>query len=275
MKVIAALAALAALPAFALELDPAALGRAETFGTADVVILGELHDNPTHHAHQARAVAALAPKALVFEMLTPEAASKMPDTLPDAATLGQILGWDAAGWPDFAMYYPIFAAAPKARVYGAEVPRAEARRAFDEGIATTFGPEAAAYGLTDPLPPDDQSAREAEQAKAHCDALPPDLLPGMVDVQRLRDAALARAVVQAMADTGGPVAVITGNGHARRDQGLAVPLARVAPDLSLLAIAQFEEEAPAAPPFDLWLITPATPREDPCAAFTGTASGGG
>jgi uncharacterized iron-regulated protein len=275
MKVIAALAALAALPAFALELDPAALGWAETFGTADVVILGELHDNPTHHAHQARAVAALAPKALVFEMLTPEAASKIPDTLPDAATLGQILGWDAAGWPDFAMYCPIFAAAPKARVYGAEVPRAEARRAFDEGIATTFGPEAAAYGLTDSLPPDDQSAREAEQAKAHCDALPPDLLPGMVDVQRLRDAALARAVVQAMADTGGPVAVITGNGHARRDQGLAVPLARVAPDLSLLAIAQFEEEAPAAPPFDLWLITHATPREDPCAAFTGTASGGG
>jgi uncharacterized iron-regulated protein len=78
-----------------------------------------------------------------------------------------------------------------------------------------------------------------------------------------------------MADTGGPVAVITGNGHARRDQGLAVPLARVAPDLSLLAIAQFEEEAPAAPPFDLWLITHATPREDPCAAFMGTASGGG
>jgi uncharacterized iron-regulated protein len=144
-----------------------------------------------------------------------------------------------------------------------------------EGPIAVFGPEAAAYGLTDPLPPDDQSAREAEQAKAHCDALPPDLLPGMVDVQRLRDAALARAVVQAMADTGGPVAVITGNGHARRDQGLAVPLARVAPDLSLLAIAQFEEEAPAAPPFDLWLITPATPREDPCAAFTGTASGGG
>jgi len=275
MKVIAALAALAALPAFALELAPAALGRAETFGTADVVLLGELHDNPTHHAHQARAVATLAPKALVFEMLTPEAASKMPDTLPDAATLGQIFGWEAAGWPDFSMYYPIFAAAPTARVYGAEVPRTEARRAMKEGPITVFGPEAAAYGLTDPLPPDDQSAREAEQAKAHCDALPPDLLPGMVDVQRLRDAALARAVVQAMADTGGPVAVITGNGHARRDQGLAQPLARVAPDLSLLAIAQFEEKAPANPPFDLWLLTPAIPRDDPCAAFTGTASGGG
>jgi uncharacterized iron-regulated protein len=97
----------------------------------------------------------------------------------------------------------------------------------------------------------------------------------MVDVQRLRDAALARAVVQAMADTGGPVAVITGNGHARRDQGLTLPLARVAPDLSVLTIAQFEEIAPASPSFDLWLVTPAIPRDDPCAALTGTASGGG
>jgi uncharacterized iron-regulated protein len=275
MKVLAALAILAAGPALAAEIPPQALNRAATFAEADVVILGELHDNPTHHAHQARAVATLAPKALVFEMLTPEAASKMPDTLPDAATLGQIFGWEAAGWPDFSMYYPIFAAAPTARVYGAEVPRTEARRAIKDGPIAVFGPEAAAYGLTDPLPPDDQSAREAEQAKAHCDALPPDLLPAMVDVQRLRDAALARAVVQAMADTGGPVAVITGNGHARRDQGLAQPLARVAPDLSLLAIAQFEEKAPAAPPFDLWLLTPTIPRDDPCAAFTGTASGGG
>jgi uncharacterized iron-regulated protein len=275
MKVLAALAILAAGPALAVEIPPQALDRATTFAGADVVILGEFHDNPTHHAHQARAVATLAPKALVFEMLTPEAASKMPDTLPDAATLGQIFGWEAAGWPDFSMYYPIFAAAPTARVYGAEVPRTEARRAIKDGPIAVFGPEAAAYGLTDPLPPDDQSAREAEQAKAHCDALPPDLLPAMVDVQRLRDAALARAVVQAMADTGGPVVVITGNGHARRDQGLAQPLARVAPDLSVLAIAQFEEKAPAAPPFDLWLLTPTIPRDDPCAAFTGTASGGG
>jgi uncharacterized iron-regulated protein len=275
MKVLAALAILAAGPALAVEIPPQALDRATTFAGADVVILGELHDNPTHHAHQARAVATLAPKALVFEMLRPEAAQKMPDTLPDAATLGQIFGWEAAGWPDFSMYYPIFTAAPTARVYGAEVPRTEARRAMSEGPIAVFGPEAAAYGLTGPLPPDDQSAREAEQAKAHCDALPPDLLPAMVDVQRLRDAALARAVVQAMADTGGPVAVITGNGHARRDQGLAQPLARVAPDLSLLAIAQFEETAPAAPPFDLWLLTPTIPRDDPCAVFTGTASGGG
>lgn len=269
MKALAPLLALIAFPTLAAEITPEAFDRPETYGGSQIVVLGELHDNPIHHAHQARAVTTLAPKALVFEMLTPDTAMKVPASLPDAANLGEILGWEASGWPDFSMYYPIFAAAPQARVYGAEVPRAAARRAFDDGIAAVFGVGAEAYGLTVPLPPDDQTRREAEQAEAHCNALPPDLLPGMVDVQRLRDAALARAVVQAMDDTGGPVAVITGNGHARRDQGLPVPLALVAPELKVLSIGQFELAAPAAPPHDLWLVTPAAARDDPCKAFAG------
>jgi len=55
MKVLAALALWATGPALAAEITPQALDRSETFGAAQVVILGELHDNPTHHAHQARA----------------------------------------------------------------------------------------------------------------------------------------------------------------------------------------------------------------------------
>ncbi len=268
MKVLAVLLFLAT-PALSGEIAPEALDDPSTFGGADVVALGEIHDNPVHHAHQARAVAALQPKALVFEMLTADQAARMPAALLDAATLAGTLQWEGRGWPDFALYYPIFASAPQARIYGAEVPRDMARRAFEQGIAAVFGPEAAAYGLTKTLAPEDQAAREAEQAEAHCNALPAELLPDMVDVQRLRDAALARAVVQAMAETGGPVAVVTGNGHARRDQGLAVPLALVAPELSVLTLGQFEETAPAGPAFDLWLVTPAAPREDPCKALTG------
>ena len=268
MKALCLLFALST-PAIAGEIAFDALGSPASFAGADVVVLGEIHDNPSHHAHQARAVATLRPKALVFEMLTADQAARMPSPLPDAAALAASLHWDAQGWPDFALYYPIFTAAPLARVYGAEIPRDIARKAFDTGIAAQFGPEAEAYGLTTPLDPADQSAREADQMEAHCNALPPDLLPGMGAVQRLRDAALARAVVQALADTGGPVAVITGNGHARRDQGLGLPLARVAPETRVLTLAQFEQSAPENPPYDLWLVTPAAPREDPCAAFKG------
>ena len=35
---------------------------------ADITVLGEIHDNPGHHANQAAIVKALQPAALVFEM---------------------------------------------------------------------------------------------------------------------------------------------------------------------------------------------------------------
>jgi uncharacterized iron-regulated protein len=89
----------------------------------------------------------------------------------------------------------------------------------------------------------------------------------MVQAQRLRDAALARAVVKAMEATGGPVAVITGNGHARRDQGIPSVLARAAPELDVLSIGQLEGPVGNDQPYDLWLVTGTVPRGDPCAAF--------
>ena len=97
------------------------------------------------------------------------------------------------------------------------------------------------------------------------------MLPGMVQAQRLRDAGLARAVLQAMDATGGPVAVITGTGHARTDTGIPAALAQAAPQLQVLSIGQIEA-APdtaieTAPPYDLWIITTPTPRADPCAVF--------
>ena len=162
-----------------------------------------------------------------------------------AEALGEALDWSESGWPDFTMYHPIFTAAPEAAIYGALVPRDAARAVFDTGPAEAFGPEAARYGLDRDLDPAEQTTREAMQMAAHCDALPEEMLPGMVAVQRLRDAVLARAVIRAMDETGGPVAVITGNGHARRDWGVPAVLAEVAPDLDVWVLGQTEDGPPA------------------------------
>ncbi len=234
----------------------------------DVVILGEVHDNPAHHAEQAARVAAMGPAAIVFEMLTPQQAARItPDLIADPDAMERALGWAESGWPDFAMYHPIFSAAPEAAIHGALVPRDAARAALEDGPARIFGEDATAYGLTEPLPHEEQSAREALQLAAHCDALPTEMLPGMVAVQRLRDATLARAAVRAMAESGGPVAVITGNGHARRDWGVPAFLARVAPDLEVFVLGQTEDDAPLEGGFDEVLSAPAVARPDPCAAF--------
>ncbi|HSF64984.1 MAG TPA: ChaN family lipoprotein [Paracoccaceae bacterium] len=260
-----ALLALAAGPLIAGPIAPEGLG---ALPPADVVILGEVHDNAAHHAHQAQAVAAIRPTALVFEMLTPAQAARAEgvDRL-DAAALGAALGWDGSGWPDFALYHPIFAAAPGAAIFGGGMDRAEVRRAFSEPPEVIFGQEAAAFGLTQPLDPADQAAREAAQQAAHCNALPPEMLPGFVAAQRLRDAALARAVRDALVVTGGPVVLIAGTEHARKDVGVPAKLARLA-GMTVLSVGQVEGDPGPDAPFDLWIVTPPAPRDDPCAGFT-------
>lgn len=233
---------------------------------ADVVILGEVHDNPAHHAVQADWVAAIAPKAVVFEMLTEDqAGADTPGLRADQAALDAALGWADSGWPSFDMYYPVFAASD-ARFYGAAIPRGVARQVFSDGTEAHFA-EAAAYGLTTPLPEAQQAARLDLQYEAHCEAMPREALGGMIEVQRLRDASLARAVVQALEEVGPPVAVITGNGHARRDWGVPSYLAEVAPGATVFVLGQSEDGGAPEGGFDLVLDAPAVERPDPCAVF--------
>ncbi len=235
--------------------------------TADVVLLGETHDNPDHHAVQAEIIARMQPKALVWEMLTDEEAGRVNAMLiRDPDKLERILQWAESGWPDFSMYLPIFEAVPEARLFGGEVPRQAALAALEAGPAVAFGADAARYGLTVALAPDEQAEREMLQLQAHCGALGQDRLAGMVAIQRLRDAVLARAALRALDETGGPVAVITGNGHARRDWGIPVYLERAQPGVRVFALGQ-SEQGQIVGAFDTVLDSPPVPREDPCAAF--------
>lgn len=235
---------------------------------ADVFVLGEVHDNPAHHTVQAEAVAAIAPRAVVFEMLTAEQAGRVNETLlQDPEALGEALEWEASGWPDFAMYYPIFAASQGADLHGAAVPRDETRRAMQIGVPSAFGDEAVAFGLTEALDAEQLADRLNLQMDAHCGALPLELLPGMVDLQRLRDAKLAQVTLEALEQTGGPVVVITGNGHARKDWGVPSYLARVAPGVAVFALGQGEDGGQPDGGFDLVLDAAGVEREDPCLAF--------
>lgn len=235
---------------------------------ADIVILGEVHDNPNHHATQAEWVRALSPAALVFEMIDPELAAQItPAKRTDQATLADALSWEASGWPDFAMYWPIFDAAPTARIYGAAVSRTTARRVMSDGIDSIFVDETGVFGLHTPLPRDEQDQREALQFDAHCGALPKHMLPQMVDVQRLRDATLARIALKALKDTSGPIVIITGNGHARKDWGIPRFLARAAPTARVFVLVQGEEGSAPNGEFDAYLTAKAPERGDPCAAF--------
>lgn len=249
---------------------------------ADLAILGEIHDNPVHHQAQAWAVAALAARppglaGLAFEMV-PEAREDAVNALrragaADPAALAEAIGWADLGWPDFAYYAPIFAAAPEATVTGGQPPRAELMRLAQAGAAAD--PLAAKFGLDAALPEAEQAAREAAQIAAHCDALPAAMAPMLVAAQRVRDAHFAEALLRAKAAGPGRAALIAGSGHARVDHGVPALVRRAAPHLRVVSVGMVEEgdaaaeseSAAAEPPFDFVIVAPAHPREDPCLAF--------
>jgi uncharacterized iron-regulated protein len=244
---------------------------------ADIVILGEVHDNPVHHARQARLVAALKPAGIAFEMVPEGSEEGIQVFLAQGGKRGEIgpaIGWDRLGWPDWALYAPVFKAAKGAYVAGGGVPRTSVRLAMKVGAGVAFGAGASGFGLYQPLDPATQTEIEDEMIAAHCNKLPREAAGGMVEAQRLRDARFAAAVHRARTLGGGRAVLITGNGHARTDRGVPLYLRLAAPELRVVSVGMIElapgeEPATAARgrPFDyVWFSDPAD-REDPCAGF--------
>lgn len=233
---------------------------------AEIVILGEIHDNPAHHTGQAALIAKLQPSAVVFEMLSPEQAVLANQTPWDNLNnFGDAIGWEAAGWPDFAIYAPIFAALGPAAIVGAAVPRQEVRDAFDAGAEQVFGADAARFGLHHEIDSQVRKQREQLQFDAHCAAMPREMMNGMVEAQRLRDARFAQSALAALDAWGAPVVVIAGNGHARRDWGVPAMLQLAAPDVRVMSVGFIEAlEGVVDPRFDITLPTPSAERGDPC-----------
>lgn len=230
----------------------------------DVLLLGEVHDNPAHHALQAEAIQAALPTAVVFEMLTPSEASLLADVPRTAdAMRAATRGFH---WTNIGDYARVLASSPV--IIGAALHRDQVRAAFSSNAASVFGPDATEFGLTVPLPEDEQTVRELAQFDAHCEAMPIEMMSGMVEAQRLRDAAFARSVIAALDSYGAPIIVITGNGHARMDWGVPVYLNRVRPGLTATSVGQGERQEPPPGVFS-WTLNdaPSPDRGDPCAVF--------
>src|SRR5437016_8343591 len=88
------------------------------------VLLGERHDNPDHHALQAKLIRAMVEAgrrpAVGFEMLgtddAPAIVRYLARSPKDAAGLGDAVKWSRSGWPEWRFYQPIAQAALDASV---------------------------------------------------------------------------------------------------------------------------------------------------------------
>lgn len=250
-------------------------------------LLGEIHDNPAHHAIRARLITRIAQTgarpAVVFEQFdldhdgalrAAQAAGGDAERLADAGVLDR-KGWH---WP---LHEPIIAAALAMHlaVRAGNLSRAELRSGPQEsGNAIGHARLAAARWTRE-----DARDLSAEIAESHCGMLPESAVPRLVLAQRERDAAMAQALVDDA--TGDGAILIAGNGHVRADRGVPLYLhAAGLPDADARSVSVgFVEMKPDGergvdsiyrlvaehPGFDYLWLTPGVAREDPCAAFVG------
>lgn len=228
------------------------------------VLLGEQHDSEAHHARQLQMLQALSARglkpALALEQFDTEhqtalrqaqqAGQRDAEVLADAGQLNR-KGWR---WP---MYRDLIAHAAEHGwpLLAANLSRAEARRIVMGEVPVPAAADA-----------QQQSLMEDDVIQGHCGHRPAaNILTGMVGAQRARDARMA-ATLDAAA---GPVVLIAGAGHVRRDRAVPRHLAEPARALAVgLTEVREGKTAPTAydsAGFDFLWFTVSKQRSDPCA----------
>lgn len=243
----------------------------------DVVLLGELHDNAAHHARRGQLLADLAARlqpagrvpALVAEHLSRGRQREADRGVRPARTLLarlQAAGFDDQGWR-WPLHRDLFLPLAHLPLVGGNAPR-DLVRAVARGDESGL-PDELRRLLHDTVLPA-AAVQRLDQAllDGHCGHLSAARLPAMRQAQRVRDACMALALVQAQA-AGAPTVLLAGNGHVRRDHGVPAYLATLRPGARVLSIGFAEPGAAADLAFDGLWITPAAERADPCAGFKG------
>ncbi len=233
------------------------------------VLIGEIHPAAAHHAFQAEVIEGLVRRnrrpTIVLEMLPPAAQPALDRWIAgeiEPSSLDSALEWSERGWPDFEMYRPIF---ETARHH--DLPMAAAALERPEIMALGMDGEEAVEParrerlmLDRPLEGAGLDVLRRTIVDSHCGMVDENSASPMVLIQRARDGAMARAMIEAGA--GGAV-LIAGSGHVRRDHG--VP--RLLPAASSYVIGQFETDtlpSDERDTFDAFHLTEPVDRGDPC-----------
>lgn len=251
---------------------------------ADIVLLGETHDNAAHHALQERLLAALSTVAprpvLVMEQFDIEQQERLDAIMVSAASADIKLaaykalmnqGWD---WPS---YQPLLSLAVEhgLPVLAANISRATLREVMRGGQDALGTGEAQRLGLASGWSRAQQAALARDIEDAHCDALPPPAVSALTLAQRARDAVMADRLLSVR---GGMAIGILGRGHVRQDLAVPLYLKQRSPRASVLAVGMAEATPPLQPEqiaygplgrrFDMVVFSGLVKRDaDPCAAF--------
>jgi uncharacterized iron-regulated protein len=245
----------------------------ERMPQADVVLLGELHDQPLHHRQRLTWIAQWAerrPVAMVMEQLDvrgqaalDEARAAPPEENESlgarARRLAQAAGFSFSGW-NWIDYRPFIELALER-----DLPLYAGNLSRDEAMQIARGaPHRLATHAPQGWGDAQQTALLRSIAEGHCGLLPEAMLAPMALAQRARDAQMAEVALRA-GRAGHLVVVLAGNGHVRRDYGLPLHLSALQPGLRVFSVGLIEDGGDAGNAlYDAVWSVPALRREDPC-----------
>ncbi|MEP7276862.1 MAG: ChaN family lipoprotein [Betaproteobacteria bacterium] len=253
-----------------VKLDPSAAALAQAMDGHRVVLLGEVHDNASQHALRIAAlrqlVATGARPAIAFEQFDRErqhdidAARRARPGDPDYL-IAQARGDPGWRWAFYRPYVEL-ALENDLPIVAANLSRRDAIRVAVDGWSAVFDAATVRKLGLDALPVDYRRKHEAAIAAGHCNTLPEEALPARARAQMARDLVLARSLGPYV---GRGVVLLGGNGHVRRDIGVAFWLpaetARQAIAIGLL------ESGDDGADFDAYVVTAPAERDDPCKAL--------
>lgn len=249
-------------------------------------LLGEVHDNPDHHAIQADLLTAMGAGALkpvvALEQFDLEHDAALQQRQQqgkiDAEAVADAVNFNRKGWT-WDYYRPLIETALRfgMPLRAANLSRADAGQIVKLGLAALTPERIAALHLDAAWSGAKEQVLRDIIVEGHCRALPESMVPAMTAAQRARDATLARSLMNAGRD--GAV-LISGNGHVRRDLAVPLYLQAAVAGVTVCAVGILEVEAGAGEPrdylktatagvlpFDFVWFTPRWERPDPCVAF--------
>lgn len=256
-----------------LKVEPTPGALAQAMQSHRIVLLGEVHDNAAQHALRAAALrqllAAGARPAIAFEQFDREHQGDIDRARRERREDADYLIAQAKGDPswNWEFYRPYVALALEydLPIVAANLSRSDAIQVAIDGWPAVFDTATVRELGLDALPADLRRKQEHEIAVGHCNLLPPEALPARARAQMARDIVMARSI-RPFVDRG--VVLLAGNGHVRRDIGVAFWLP---PDMarSAISIGLLERDDDGATPesaagFDAYVVTEPAGRTDPC-----------
>jgi uncharacterized iron-regulated protein len=249
---------------------------------ANVLLLGETHDNPQHHELQQKMlnarIASGARPALVMEQLDADSQPALDAALAGSdrdATLKAMT--DLIKFSDWKFYRPFLVTAVdnKLPVIAANISSQQLQPVIWQGFSALDADALKRMAVEEVWSEGRENYMRRNIGGAHCGQIRDSLREGLTRSQRLRDAMMADSAISGI---GRGIVAIVGSSHARRDVGMPLYLSARAPLAHIYSIGFVEvipgrnapesyetESASGEVPFDVIWFTTRVARTDPCA----------